>query len=75
MAGGAAAILLGFMTLTIQYTMASTHTWSGVNYADAFNILMTTAGLSLLCLGGWILAGKRNFKSVSNSLTVHEKTI
>src|SRR5512147_2126984 len=37
MAGGAAAILLGIFTLTIQYMMASTHTWYGINYADAFN--------------------------------------
>lgn len=50
-AGGAAAILLGIMTLTIQYTMASTHTWNGVNYADAFNLGMTIAGIGLLLLG------------------------
>jgi hypothetical protein len=55
MAGGAAAILLGLMTLTIQYTMASTHTWNGINYANAFSVLMTTVGLGLLALGGiWI---------------------
>jgi len=50
-AGGAAAILLGVMTLTIQYTMASTHTWSGVNYADVFNSTMTAIGLGLLLSG------------------------
>jgi hypothetical protein len=54
-AGGAAAILLGIMTLTIQYTMASTHTWDGVNYADAFNAAMTTTGVTLLLLGAGIL--------------------
>lgn len=75
MAGGAAAILLGLMTLTIQYTMASTHTWNGINYADAFNILMTTVGLSILCLGGWILVDKRDFRSISNRPMIHEKTI
>jgi hypothetical protein len=52
MAGGAAAILLGLMTLTIQYTMAPTHTWNGINYANAFNALLTAAGLGLLLLGG-----------------------
>ena len=51
MAGGAAAILLGIMTLTIQFTMGATHTWGGVNYADAFNLAMTLAGSALL-LGG-----------------------
>jgi hypothetical protein len=50
--GGAAAILLGLMTLTIQYTMAPTHTWNGINYANAFNALLTAAGLGLLLLGG-----------------------
>ena len=50
-AGGAAAILLGIMTLTIQYTMGPTHTWGGVNYADAFNTFMTLAGLALTLFG------------------------
>ena len=50
-AAGAAAILLGIMTLTIQYTMASTHTWGGINYADAFNTAMTLSGSALLLLG------------------------
>jgi hypothetical protein len=50
-AGGAAAILLGLVTLTIQYTMGPTHTWSGVNYADAFNTSMTMIGLACLLLG------------------------
>ncbi len=50
-AGGAAAILLGIMTLTIQFTMGSTHTWGGVNYADAFNTSMTVIGVGLLILG------------------------
>ena len=50
-AGGAAAILLGIMTLTIQYTMGSTHTWGSVNYADAFNTSMTVVGVGLLLLG------------------------
>lgn len=59
-AGGSAAVLLGLLTLTIQHTMGATHTWGGVNYADAFNASMTVAGLLLLILGaglfvGWIL--------------------
>lgn len=55
MAGGVAAILLGLMTLTIQYTMGSTHTWNGINYANAFNMLLTTAGISLLILGARLM--------------------
>ena len=54
-AGSAAAIIIGAMTLTIQYTMGSTHTWGGVNYADTFNAGMTIAGISLLLLGTGIL--------------------
>ena len=54
-AGGAAAIILGALTLTIQHTMATTHTWGGVNYADAFNFGMTIIGIGLLLLGAGIL--------------------
>lgn len=54
-AAGASAILLGLMTLTIQYSMASTHTWDGVNYADAFNTAMTMTGLALLFLGAGLV--------------------
>jgi hypothetical protein len=50
-ASGAAAIVLGLFALTIQYTMGSTHTWGGVNYADAFNTAMTLIGFALLILG------------------------
>ena len=44
-------ILLGILTLTILYTMGATHTWGGVNYADAFNISMTMVGAGFLLLG------------------------
>ena len=50
-AGGTAAIILGLMTLTIQFTMGATHTWGGVNYADAFNASMTGIGIGLLLFG------------------------
>lgn len=56
-AGSAAAILLGLMTLTIQYMMASTHTWDGVNFANVFNTSLTLIG------GGLILAGLGLFVS------------
>lgn len=55
MAGGAAAILVGLMTFTIQYAMAATHTWSGVNYASAFNLSMTLIGTGCLILGSILL--------------------
>jgi hypothetical protein len=49
--GGMAAIVCGVMALTIQYTMAPTHTISGINYADAFHTAMTLTGIGLLLLG------------------------
>lgn len=63
-AGGAAAILLGLLALTIQYTMGSTHTWNGINYADAFNLSMTVIGLACLALGFgiFILQVLQNFR-------------
>ncbi|MEW5942177.1 MAG: hypothetical protein AB1750_21125, partial [Chloroflexota bacterium] len=64
-AGGAAAILLGIMTLTIQYTMASTHTWDGVNYADAFNAAMTGFGMGWLLFGAMLFLPRRKERRVS----------
>ena len=63
-AGGAAAILLGILTLTIQYTMGSTHTWSGINYADAFNLSMTGIGFVLLAAGTALLIHTRKINIV-----------
>jgi hypothetical protein len=51
LAGGAAAIVTGVLSLTIQYLMESTHTINGVNYGDAFHITMTGFGAGLLFLG------------------------
>jgi hypothetical protein len=59
-AAGAAAILLGILTLTIKYSMAATHTWGGINYAEAFNESMSLAGSGLLLFGlGFIIPWKR----------------
>jgi len=53
--GGAAAIVIGIFTLLIQYLMAPTHTWNGVNYADAFHAVMSITG-AILVIGGALLA-------------------
>ena len=59
-AGGAAAIILGALALTIQVWMGPTHTWGGVNYADAFNTVMTLAGAASILGGlGLLLPGLR----------------
>jgi hypothetical protein len=67
MAGGAAAILLGLLTLTIQYTMGATHTWSGVNYANAFNLTMTLIGAACLLLGIIIITTAQRLKKIDYS--------
>ncbi len=54
-AGGAAAILLGVFTLTIQHLMGPTHTWGGINYADAFNTTMTIIGIGCLLFGAGMI--------------------
>jgi hypothetical protein len=71
-ASGAAAILVGLFTLTIQYTMGSTHTWGGVNYADVFNTAMTAVGLVLLVLGAGIFLSLNHAKREALHLQVQE---
>lgn len=73
-AGGAAAILLGIMTLTIQYTMGSTHTWGGVNYADAFNTSMTVIGVGLLILGAGLFVSAAKVWEPALRLHVQERS-
>jgi len=53
--GGTAAIVVGIFTLFIQYFMAPTHTWNGINYADAFHVSLSITGVVLM-LGGLVLA-------------------
>ena len=71
-AGGVAAIILGILTLTIQYTMGATHTWGGVNYADAFNTSMTAAGIGLLLLGAALFV---QWTKVRRFLQIQKDTI
>lgn len=58
-AGGAAAIVVGVLSLTIQHLMAPTHTINGVNYGDAFHLTMTVIGAALLLLGSGLLVRAR----------------
>ena len=53
--GGTAAIVVGIFTLLIQFVMAPTHTWNGINYSDAFHISLSIIGTGLV-LGGLMLA-------------------
>lgn len=74
-AGGAAAIILGALTLTIQHTMGSTHTWGGVNYADAFNAGMTVAGIGLLLLGAGLFVSVEKVRLWAGRLKVQERGV
>lgn len=64
-AGGAAAIVLGLLTLTIQYTMGATHTWDGVNYAAVFDTIMTVTGAACLALGLGMLFNLRSLAKIA----------
>lgn len=50
-AGGSAAIILGIITLTIQFTMAPSHTWAGSNHAEAFLLITSLAGIITILIG------------------------
>jgi hypothetical protein len=67
-AGGASAILVGLLTLTIQHLMAGTHTWGGVNYADVFNTSMTLIGAACILLGFYLLTRTRSLAVAPDSL-------
>jgi hypothetical protein len=57
----AAAIALGatgLLVLTIQFIMAPTHTIAGVNYADAWHLILSVVGLALI-VGGASLRLRR----------------
>ena len=54
-AGGAAAIMMGLLTLTIHIWIGSSHTWGGVNYADAFSNFMIIAGAAQIVFGAGIM--------------------
>jgi hypothetical protein len=74
-AGGAAAIILGVFTFTIQYTMGSTHTWGGVNYADGFNLGMTITGIGLLLLGAGFLFSMDKIRVWGNRPEVETRSV
>ena len=60
--GGVSAAIVAALVLSIQYWMAPTHTWNGVNYANAFNATMWICGVASLLLGIWLLLPDRLIK-------------
>lgn len=69
-AGSAAAILLGVLCLTIQYTMGTTHTWNGVNYADAFNLTMSVFGMVCLLVGAGLILRKHKKQRIARTASI-----
>jgi hypothetical protein len=61
-AGVVSAIMFGLLAFTIQYTMQSTHTWDGINYAAAFNVLIFSVGVAFIICGAWIWKGESALK-------------
>ena len=51
-------VLGGLMAFTIQYMVASTHTFGGVNYGDAFHLSMTLIGIGLILAGLLVALGE-----------------
>jgi hypothetical protein len=73
-AGGAAAIIAGLLSLTIQYWMASTHMIGGINYGDAFHLTTSGTGLGLILLGAGLI-GSRIFKTLLCRKTAQDELI
>ena len=55
-AAGAALIVSGALALTIQYWMAGTHTFNGVNVADVWHVQLTLIGGLAVLAGVGVLA-------------------
>lgn len=75
MAGGTASILLGILTLTIHFLMASTHTWAGVNYADAFKTAMILIGTALMAGGVGAILRSVEFKLTATTSQIREGSV
>ena len=75
MAGGTASILLGVLTLTIHFLMASTHTWAGVNYADAFKTTMILIGTALMAGGVGAILWSVEFKLTAATSQIREGSV
>ncbi len=71
--GGIAPIVMGILCLTIQFWMGSTHTFSGINYADAFHKGMTVSGWGLILTGlVWLVYALGGWSSVNRYLPINQ---
>lgn len=75
-AGGAAAMIVGVLSLTIQYLMAGTHTIGGINYGDAFHISMAVVGWGSILGGiGLIVSSQLNSRLPAKNLARDTTTV
>ncbi len=65
--GGLAAILAGVLALTVHLWAGPTHTWNGVNWADAWRPTLTVTGWGLVLLGIGLLAWSMGFVTMRRS--------
>jgi hypothetical protein len=68
---GAALIMGGLLTLTVHLWAGNTHTWNGINYADAWHTQLSVIGWGLI-ISGSIFAGRAIFRRQQTSLKIHE---
>jgi len=68
---GAALISSGFLTLTVHLWAGSTHTWNGINYADAWHTQLSVIGW-ILIVSGTIFAGRGMFRKDQTALEIHK---
>ena len=59
-AAGVSSFAAGLLCLTIQYFMAATHTWSNVNYADAFHATMILSAVACSLVGLTLVIPAKN---------------
>lgn len=71
--GGIAASVMGILCLTIQIWMGPTHTFSGVNYADAFHKGMTISGWGLILTGlVWLVYALAGWSVINRFLPINK---
>ena len=74
-AGGAAAIVVGGLSFSIQYLMAATHTMNGgINYGDAFHLYMTMIGWLAILGGIGLVSGTQILARLPASILKREST-
>ncbi len=67
-------MIVGVLTLTIQFLMAPTHTLDGINYANIWHVVMSIIGSGLI-LAGIFTAFSQHFSPISVKTLSTDKTL